>query len=37
MRRALVLDELFGSARALTRQLGDDLIATRRLPAQLPL
>jgi hypothetical protein len=37
IRRVLVLDELFGSARSLTRQLGDDLLATRELPAQLPL
>jgi alkylation response protein AidB-like acyl-CoA dehydrogenase len=37
VRRVLVLDEFFGAARALTRQLGDDLLATRRLPALLPL
>jgi alkylation response protein AidB-like acyl-CoA dehydrogenase len=36
-RRILVLDELFGSARALTRQLGEDTIRTRRLPPVLPL
>ncbi len=37
IRRVLVLDEVFGSARSLTRQLGDDLLANRELPAQLPL
>jgi len=37
VRRALVLDELFGSARTLTRELGDDLLANRRLPPPLPL
>jgi alkylation response protein AidB-like acyl-CoA dehydrogenase len=31
-RRALVLDELFGSSRSLTRELGTELLATRRLP-----
>jgi hypothetical protein len=37
IRRVLVLDELLGAARSLTRQLGDDLLATRRLPDLLPL
>jgi hypothetical protein len=37
VRRILVLDELFGSARVLTRDLGDDLLASRQLPALLPL
>lgn len=37
VRRVLVLDELFGSARALTKQLGDDLLTTRQLPPLLPL
>lgn len=37
LRRTLVLDQLFGSARTLTRQLGDDLVATRELPALVPL
>jgi len=36
-RRVLVLDGLLGSARSLTRQLGQDLIASRRLPPLLPL
>jgi hypothetical protein len=37
VRRALVLDELFGSTRTLTRQLGDDVLADSRLPRPLPL
>jgi len=37
LRRILVLDELFGSARVLTRQLGEDLLRTRQLPPLLPL
>ena len=37
VRRVLVLDELFGSARALTRQLGDELLDDRQLPPLLPL
>ena len=36
-RRVLVLDELFGASRALTRDLGADLLSTRRLPAFAPL
>jgi hypothetical protein len=37
VRRVLVLDELFGAARTLTRTLGDDLLRTRQLPPLLPL
>jgi hypothetical protein len=37
VRRARVLDQLLGNARALTRQLGEDVLATHRLPALLPL
>jgi hypothetical protein len=37
VRRVLVLDELLGSARALTASLGGELLATRRLPPLLPL
>jgi hypothetical protein len=37
VRRVLVLDELFGSSRVLTRRLGDDLLASRQLPPLLPL
>jgi hypothetical protein len=36
-RRILVLDELFGSARSLTKALGDDVLRTRRTPPVLPL
>jgi Acyl-CoA dehydrogenase, C-terminal domain len=36
-RRVFALDQLFGSARSLTRTLGQDLIASRRLPTPLPL
>jgi alkylation response protein AidB-like acyl-CoA dehydrogenase len=36
-RRVLVLDELFGASRSLTRDLGADLLTTRRLPAFAPL
>ena len=37
VRRVLVLDELLGSARALTRALGTDVITSKALPAMLPL
>jgi len=37
VRRVLVLDELFGSARVLTRDLGRDLVAGGVLPAPIPL
>jgi alkylation response protein AidB-like acyl-CoA dehydrogenase len=36
-RRILLLDQLFGSAHALTCALGDELLRSRRLPALLPL
>ena len=37
LRRVLVLDQLFGSARNVTRSLGQELIDSRRLPALPPL
>ncbi len=37
VRRALVLDEMIGSSRSLTRDLGRQLIETRQLPAFAPL
>ncbi len=37
VRRTLVLDQLLGSSRILTRELGEQLLATRRLPDLLPL
>ena len=37
VRRVLVLDELFGASRALTRELGAELLTTQRLPALVPL
>jgi hypothetical protein len=37
IRRALVLDGLLGTAATLTRDLGDELLATRALPPLLPL
>ncbi|HET6948733.1 MAG TPA: acyl-CoA dehydrogenase family protein [Acidimicrobiales bacterium] len=37
VRRVLVLDELFGAARTLTRAQGDELLTSRTLPALLPL
>ena len=36
-RRVLVLDELFGASRSLTRDLGADLLSARRLPVFAPL
>ena len=36
-RRVLVLDELFGASRSLTRELGTDLVSGRRMPAFAPL
>jgi alkylation response protein AidB-like acyl-CoA dehydrogenase len=36
-RRVLVLDALLGTSRALTRALGEDLLAGRQLPPLLPL
>jgi len=37
LRRALLLDELLGSSRALTYELGVQILRTRRLPELLPL
>jgi hypothetical protein len=37
LKRILLLDQLFGTSRALTEQLGNELLASRRLPALLPL
>lgn len=37
VRRVLVLDELFGTARSLTRQFGRQLLSTRLLPPLPPL
>jgi hypothetical protein len=37
VRRTLVLDALFADSRALTKQIGADLLAARGLPALLPL
>ncbi len=37
LRRAWMLDQLFGSSAVLTKQLGQDLLATRELPPLLPL
>jgi hypothetical protein len=37
LRRVLVLDQLFGTARALTETLGNEVLAGRRLPDLLPL
>jgi alkylation response protein AidB-like acyl-CoA dehydrogenase len=37
VRRVLVLDRVLGDVRSLTRQLGEDLLARRSLPAILPL
>ena len=37
VRRILVLDQLFGSHTTLTKQLGEELLATRTLPRLLPL
>jgi hypothetical protein len=37
VRRVVVLDQLLGADRTLTRELGADLIATRQLPDLLPL
>jgi hypothetical protein len=36
-RRVLVLDQLLGSSRSLTRELGEQVLATRRLPSPVPL
>ena len=37
VRRALVLDGLFGSSRTLTRDIGDAALRTRQLPRPIPL
>jgi Acyl-CoA dehydrogenase, C-terminal domain len=37
VRRVLVLDQLLGSSKVLTRELGSDVIASRKLPPLLPL
>ena len=37
LRRALVLDALLGDTRTLTKQLGDELLSSKRLPPLLPL
>ncbi len=37
VRRVLVLDELLGSSRSLTAELGRDVLARRRLPSPIPL
>jgi len=37
VRRVLVLDQLLGTGRTLTRELGEELLATRRLPELPPL
>jgi alkylation response protein AidB-like acyl-CoA dehydrogenase len=37
VRRVLALDQLFGTERALTRELGRELLATRQLPPLPPL
>ena len=37
VRRSMVLDGLFGSARSITEQLGAEVLARRRLPEVLPL
>ncbi|MFZ0666014.1 MAG: acyl-CoA dehydrogenase family protein [Acidimicrobiales bacterium] len=37
LRRSLVLDGLLGSSRVLSRQIGEELLRTRRLPGALPL
>jgi hypothetical protein len=37
VRRVLVLDEMFGASRTLTKALGGEILASRRLPSLLPL
>jgi alkylation response protein AidB-like acyl-CoA dehydrogenase len=37
IRRVLILDELFGSARTLTRELGEELLRTRTHRRMVPL
>jgi hypothetical protein len=37
VKRVLVLEQLLGSTRALTRELGAGILERRQLPALLPL
>jgi alkylation response protein AidB-like acyl-CoA dehydrogenase len=37
VRRVLLLDEVLGSSRTLTKDLGTELLASRQLPRLLPL
>jgi hypothetical protein len=37
LKRVLLLDQLFGTSRSLTEELGHELLASRHLPALLPL
>jgi hypothetical protein len=37
VRRTLVLDQLLGSSRSLTREIGEQLLRTRQVPQMLPL
>jgi alkylation response protein AidB-like acyl-CoA dehydrogenase len=37
VRRILVLEQLLGATRSITRELGADILEHRRLPALLPL
>ena len=37
LRRVLVLDGLLGDSRTLTKELGDEIVKSRELPAILPL
>ena len=37
VKRTIVLDQLFGSAKVLTAELGNDLVTTKQLPPMLPL
>ena len=37
VRRILVLNELFGGSRGLTKELGVELLTSQRLPALVPL
>jgi hypothetical protein len=37
VRRVLVLEQLLGATRSITRELGEDILEHRRLPALLPL
>jgi hypothetical protein len=37
LRRVLVLDQVFGASRSLTREIGEELLQARALPPMLPL